>query len=1686
MLTSFRRLLAASRAAARSERDKGAWLEKIAVVFLKHDHGMAQEYEGVWPYKDWAKQRGLSAADTGIDVVAKIRGEDSYCAVQCKFYGEGSSIAKAEVNSFLSTLGGKNKKYFSRGLLIETTGRPLSDNASENFDAYSVTVIGLDRLEGSDLDWDAFFQHDEVRVARPPKTLRAHQKQALKAVQTGLATAERGKLIMACGTGKTFTSLKIAEAMGGKDSYILVLMPSLALMNQTIYEWSIDSSVPLRSFAVCSDAQVGKRTAQSAQDDRVRIGLHDLDIPASTNAVWLARRAAKPSPERMTVVFSTYQSLKVLHEAQQLRGVPKFDLIICDEAHRTTGATLDGQDASSFVKIHEADYIAGEKRLYMTATPRIFGVGAKDKAKNVKAELASMDDEQMYGKDLFVMRFGDAVEEKLLTDYKVVVLAVDETMVSGSVQKRLADGTSELKLDDATKIIGCYKALLKSGLQDELKGDTQPMRRALAFCKTIKSSKVIQKEFEAVVREYRDSSKKKQEHGEQQVSCHLRHVDGTMGAQERAKHIEWLRTADTAPDSAPDTAPDSAPETGTGSDSETAAPSDSCRILTNVRCLSEGVDVPALDAILFMHPRKSQIEVVQSVGRVMRRAEGKRMGYVILPIAVSSGESATHALDNNKRYSVVWQVLNALRSHDERLDATINKMALGEDVTDRIEVTAIVNTLPSRTSDPDSDSDIGGESAAEDKREKEGDSQPLPPMQGELELEIIGGLRAKIVEKCGTREYWEDWAKDIAKIAQTHISRITGIIGKGDTSHGPQGDTRARAVFDSFLAEIRDDLNPQVTEGEAIEMLAQHLITRPVFDALFEGDGFTKHNPVSKAMQKVLAVLDAHNISKETGTLEKFYASVRRRSEGIKKASSRQQLILELYDKFFRGAFPKTTERLGIVYTPIQVVDFILHSVNELLQSEFTQTLGKAGVHILDPFTGTGTFITRLLQSGLITPEELEHKYRKEIHANEFILLAYYIAAINIETVHHELQGGDYEPFAGICLTDTFQMDEQKEDLLSEIFPVNSERRTRQMGLPVKVIIGNPPYSTGQKSANDNAQNIAYTTLDTRIRATYAERSEATSLRNLYDSYIRALCWASDRIGTAGVIGFVTNAGWLDGNAMDGLRKCLAEEFTSIHIINLRGNQRTSGELSRREGGKIFGGGSRTPIAITLLVKNPKAEKQGKIYYHDIGDYLRREEKLGLLDYYRSIGGIAEKKGWQTIIPNEFGDWLNPRDRRFDTFIPLGDKKGQETKIFDKYSCGIATGRDSWAYHFSRAALAENMQRMIRVYNDERTRFAAAYPTATPQQRKRLVDTFVDTDPSKISWSRALKGDLAKNKPFSFADNCLTPSLYRPFTKQFLYYNRAFNEMVYQMPRIFPMGAAAENRVICVSGVGAMSGFSALMSNALPCLDMIEKGQCFPRYFYTPAAAADAPLDPSAGDPSGALQRHDAISDEALAHFQAAWPGESISKDDIFDYIYGLLHSEDYRRRFGNSLTKQLPRIPAVSDFGDFRAFVAAGHRLGDLHCDYEKVKPYPVSYAQGMLELRDISDPQSFYRTEKMKFPGKMSKKDKSKIIYNDKLTLTGIPLSAYDYVVNGKAALDWVMERQCVKTDKKSCITNDANRYAIETVGDPAYPLLLLRRVLRVSLETLEIIGSLPALKLPAEHGSQVRPGKLPKDNP
>jgi predicted helicase len=1613
---SFNKILEKYRKISFSERDKGARFERLMQAYLLTDPQYAYLFKKVWLWEEFPGKNDLGGGDTGIDLVA-LTIDGDYWAIQCKCYQETSLIDKPAVDSFLSTSSRtfKNEELktvgFTHRLWISTTNKwgPNATQAIKNQHP-PVSRIHLHDLQDAPVDWEKMESGVHGEIARiTGRDLRDHQKEALDKTHQNFESADRGKLIMACGTGKTFTSLRIAENETNGSGMVLFLVPSISLLGQTLREWSTFAKEPINAICICSDPDISKK--KTKDEDTDTFSTVDLALPASTNPEEILKQlnSFKNKPG-MTVVFSTYQSIEVIAKAQKVileNGFSEFDMIICDEAHRTTGIKITGFDESAFTKVHDNTFIKSKKRLYMTATPRLYNDEVKSKAAQAEAVLCSMDDIDLYGEEIYRIGFGEAVEKGLLTDYKVLILTLNDHDIPPAIQKMIADENSEISTDDASKLIGCINALSKQVLGDEgiiKDSDPHPMKRAVAFCSNIKVSKKITETYNSASDSYIDSLP--QEKRDTMVSIASKHIDGSMSAPDRDELLGWLK-----------------------SDIEEG----DCRILTNVRCLSEGVDVPSLDAVLFLSARNSQVDVVQSVGRVMRKSPGKKYGYIIIPVVVPSNISAEKGLDDNERYKVVWTVLNALRAHDDRFNATVNKLELN-------------NKRPTNVLVGGSLYGFDDEGKPVKKDDSDLDTKNRNDLHDQMTLhfeELQNAIFARMVKKVGDKNYWEVWAKDVAQIAERYMERITKLI-RTDGQHS--------IAFANFLDGLQKNINPSIDENQAIEMLSQHIITKPVFEALFEGYSFVKNNVVSIAMQNMTAILDEQALEKDAEALQKFYESVKMRAAGIDNAEGKQRIIIELYDKFFKTAFPKMVEQLGIVYTPVECVDFIIHSVNDILQKEFGRSLTDENVHILDPFTGTGTFITRLFQSGLIKEEDLRRKYKHEIHANEIVLLAYYIAAVNIENAFHDATidptdgiGKEiYIPYEGICLTDTFQLGESdnSEKMFSEMFPQNSERVQRQKKAPLRVIIGNPPYSVGQKSANDNAQNQSYPILDNRIANTYVKESNAGLNKSLYDSYIKAFRWSSDRLDkNGGIIAFISNGAWLDGNSTNGFRKSLEKEFSSIYVFNLRGNQRTSGELSRKEGGKIFGSGSRTPISITFLIKNPAANSEkATIHYHDIGDYLTQQDKLKIVTKFGSISN--EKMSWKTLEPNEHGDWISMRNSAFDDYIQITPEKNFDMKsksFFIAQSLGTLTARDAWVYNFSRDQLKQNTQKTIAHYNE---------------QRELLISGKINepiSDSTKGSWSQIWLDLVKKNYILNEEKNEYRASQYRPFVKANCYFGKDLNARRYQLPKLFPKHEYS-NLIIVTTGVGAGKPFSVSVVNNIPNYDFIEKSNCFPLYYYEENNHAQKGLFDT-GDNSDYIRR-DGVSDFILERAKKQY-GKNVSKEDIFYYVYGFLHCPEYREMFANDLKKMLPRLPLVEDVRDFWKFSKAGRELAELHINYETVPAYDCVVVKGA--------ESECYTVEKMRFP---KKDQKDSIIYNSRISISNIPAEAYEYVVNGKSAIEWVMERYAVTTHKDSGIKNDPNDWATE-VGNQRYILDLVLSIINVSVQTVEIVKGLPKVK-------------------
>ncbi|WRB39691.1 DEAD/DEAH box helicase [Helicobacter pylori] len=1524
-----------------------------------------------------ARAANIAACNIVITTASK-----EYIAVQCKYHQD--SISLNDISTFLSQLqAGVGEVRFKKGIIISTSH--LTRAALEEIEQIRSTGMGIDIDEITEedfiysrIDWEKFDPtktEDELPLCDKKKP-RSHQTEAINATKEYFSNPKnaRGKLIMACGTGKTYTSLKIMEALEPKIT--LFLAPSIALLSQTFREYAKEKSEPFYASIVCSDDKVGK----SKNEDNDDINFSELPLKPSTRLEDILSVYEKAQKEnKRFIIFSTYQSAPRIKEVQEA-GLGGIDLIICDEAHRTVGAMYSSNerdDKNAFTLCHSDKNIKAKKRLYMTATPKVYSESSKAKAKESDNVIYSMDDAEIFGEEIYTLNFSKAIALDLLTDYKVIILAVRKENLSGvtnSVNQKISQLKAEgTKLDKklinnefVCKIVGTHKGLAKQDLivldeenkEDhnlQNKYDTAPSQRAINFCKSINTSKNIKDSFETIMECYDEELKKK---SFKNLKISIDHIDGTMNCKERLEKLENLNQFE--------------PNT--------------CKVLSNARCLSEGVDVPALDSIVFFDGKSAMVDIIQAVGRVMRKAKRKKRGYIILPIALE--ESEIKNLDeavNNTNFKNIWKVIKALRSHDPSLvdEATFKE---------KIKIFG---------------SDDGN---------KQNDEKTL--FDAILLQDLADAVYNVMPTKLGDRNYWENFTKKTGNIARTLNNRLKIIFEKN-----PE-------FFHGFLTSLRENIHQNIKEDEALDMITSHIITKPIFDALF-GDNIK--NPIAKALDKMVLKLSDLGLEGETKDLKNLYESVKTEATHAKSQKSQQELIKNLYNTFFKEAFKKQSEKLGIVYTPIEVVDFILRATNGILKKHFNTDFNDKNITIFDPFTGTGSFIARLLskENALISDEALKEKFQNHLFAFDIVLLSYYIALINI-TQAAQNRDSSLENFKNIALTDSLDYLEEKTNKgalpLYEDLKENKDIKDTLANQNIRVIIGNPPYSAGSKSENDNNQNLSHPKLEKLVTEKYGKNSTSRNVgQTTRDTLIQSIRMASDVVKDRGVIGFVVNGGFIDSKSADGFRKCVAKEFSHLYVLNLRGNQRTSGEVSKKEGGKIFDSGSRATIAVIFFVKDTSVQNSA-IHYYDIGNYLKREEKLNRLANFTNLDAIK----FETIIPNAKGDWINQREDAFDKLIPLKrDKKLQNDSVFDINSLGVVTGRDPWVYNFSPNILTQSVQKCIDAYNADLKRFNARFREAFKQRTKsvksgdlykHLNDKEITTDKTKIAWTRTLKQEFIKNKNLQEShEKCIRLAMYRPFNKQWLYFNKNLNGEQSQLPKIFP-DKDAQNVVINTGiNTGISNAFSALISSEIPC-----HNQAYPLYYY---------------DDLG--NRHYAISGYALNLFRRHYGDNSITEEEIFYYIYAILHHKGYLEKYKNSLAKEAPRI-ALSD--DFKELSMLGKELAELHLNYESGEMHDsIKYTTLM-----NAEEKGYYDVVQMK-------KDKKGdcIIYNQNITITKIPQKAFEYVVNGKSAIDWVIKRYQKTTDKDSLIENNPNDYA-----GGKYVFELLCRVIKLSEKSVDLI--------------------------
>jgi predicted helicase len=869
---------------------------------------------------------------------------------------------------------------------------------------------------------------------------------------------------------------------------------------------------------------------------------------------------------------------------------------------------------------------------------------------------------------------------------------------------------------------------------------------------------------------------------------------------------------------------------------------------------------------------------------------------------------------------------------------------------------------------------------------------------------------------------WEEAAEEFQKRVPELAHVLIEIIRKERTTN-----KQFMLAFDTFYETCKESLNPNLSENAVEEMLIQHLLTERIFSKVFDNPDFIQKNVIAKDIEKVINALASKSFSKNEflKNLNRFYIALETAAATIDDYSQKQHFLNTVYEKFFQGFSVKVADTHGIVYTPQPVVNFMVKSVNEILKQEFGKSLSDKGVQILDPFTGTGNFIVRTMQE--IKKTSLKYKYQHELHADELILLPYYIASMNIEHQYYSLTG-TYEPFEGICLVDTFDLAESSQYKL--FTAENTHRVELQKQSSIFVVIANPPYNIRQANENDNNKNRKYPIIDNRVAETYTKDSNASNKNPLSDPYVKAIRWATDRIGDEGIVCFVSNNSFINEIAFDGMRKNLAKDFNNIYVLDLGGNVRKNPKLSGTTH-NVFG--IQVGVSINLFIKNKEHKnKQCKIYYARYDEYLRKEEKYRILEDTVSISKVK----WEEIIPDKNNNWLNEgTDNDFDSLISLGDKEDKSSDnsnpetIFKIFSLGIRTNRDAWAYNFNKQYLEENIKTTIEFYN------YTVYKFQKIKSNKINIDDFVENDDLKISWSESLKNYLKRGIILDLKVKNITTSLYRPFCKEYLYFERYLNERRYQMHHIFPTTQAEkENKIIIVPSAGS-NQLVFFITNVIVDLNFFggsTPNQGFPFYTYNEDGA----------------NRHENITDWSLQKFKTTYKDKKITKWDIFYYIYGVLHHPEYKTKYAANLRRELPHIPYTMDFWSFSK---AGKQLADLHLNYEDAKEYP-------LDKIETTGQKLNWEVEKMRLS-----KDKTTIIYNDFLSLTGIPPETFDYKLGNRSALDWIIDQYRVKTDTRSGITNNPNR-----PDEPDYIVKLIGKIITVSLDTVKIISNLPPLMI------------------
>ena len=1339
----------------KSPADIGRRFEQLMLrVFETHPHEYGPDrFKRVWLWMDWPdRQHHGYGADIGIDIVAEQT--DAYggglCAIQCKHYAPGHNVPTSGVNSFLAASG---TDIFTHRMLVLTSDLERAGWTKVNKASPRCEVLGPDQLARLGVDWRSHLDDPDTLTFEPPQRHepRPDQREALNAIAKGYQTRSRGRLVMPCGTGKSLVAMWAAEENVADGGWVLYLVPSIALMGQTMRKWARHRTRSHSYIGVCSDRTTGRQDRDTARD------LAELAMPVTTDTESItAALAAGTVGEGLRVVFCTYQSLPTL--TRSLPDESVFDLVICDEAHRTTGVDKPSDDeVSAFRLVHDNEALPAGFRMFMTATQRIYTAAAKQKAALSYSNVYSMDDETTYGPLLYEMTFRDAVDAGLLSDYEVLIVATSAsrcTAAMGDLVAQVNKGTTRQAVTkaDAVKLLGCWDALADpntTGVEaGRATGTLAPaatkaddgrlghLQTAIAFTNTVRLSKAIAGVsseapglWQGVIAEAANG------HSDELLELAVEHVDGSTPAIRRTASLDTLR---------------STPTQG------------ACRVISNARVLTEGVDVPALDAVVFLQPRKSKIDIVQAVGRVMRTAPGKRKGYVVIPVVVPDGGSVNDAkVLSGSDFATVWDVVRALRSHDERMDMWVNHT----DAARHMPVTVLDRETDAPLEDPDT------------------------PLE-QLRLLLDEKVASKLVDMCGDRKMWPSWGAKAADVCTEVRRQVDAQLTQPE----------AADAFEQFCAALRATVGDHLTDNQAAEMLAQHVVTIPIFNCLFEDSTFADKNPISQAMASMLNHLDPTTdpgelFAEELRPLTRAYTTMRTVFAGALTPAKKVDVLREIYDGFFHAAMKDAVTRLGIVYTPVEIVDFIIRSADAVCRQEFGVGLTSENVNILDPFAGTGTFIYRLLTAQdangdhIIRSEDLRRKYYSELFANELVLLAYYIAAIKIEAGMAERGGfgneAVFEPFPGVTFGDTLRTPPSTvaagggAGLTLPGMARNQQRSTRQGTVPITVILANPPWSAGQKSTGDDNPNIDYPHIEQRVRDTYGARHRVVTGQGAGKSagnlYVQSIRWAADRLGAPdapcgrGVIAMVHPNSLTTGTSLAGMRAALRDEFTDIYVVNLRGDAMKTGEEFRREGAQTFGVGSRNGVQITVLIRNPDRHHPdgAEVHYAAVPEYADLKAKYKWL----ATLGYVPSDQLTSIERNKAHDWINLTDDSFQKLMRVcaTSREPQEELLTHTSAGGVMTACDAYVYAFDYDDLVNKVSAFIDIYDSTLDRVQTAESRQARETAIAMTTKNTASSLPVIKWTGKLKQALRRGDVIEFDESRIREVMYRPFTKVWIY-----------------------------------------------------------------------------------------------------------------------------------------------------------------------------------------------------------------------------------------------------------------------------------------------------------------------------